>query len=107
MIPTRTGLFSMASMASAVFLLLARARLASMCQLVIFFSLLASVVNSFDDETLRTNYNIEVLLIVLTVLPAVAAFLMELELPEPIAEWLESKLVKKRLAWLSLQPQTF
>jgi hypothetical protein len=52
-------------------------QLASLCQLVIFFSLLASVIDSFDDSTLRTNYNMDVLPVVFTLVSLVASFLNE------------------------------
>ena len=48
-------------------------KLASICQLQIFFALLASVVNAFDEATLRVNYNMDVLLTIFTVVPLVAA----------------------------------
>eukprot|EP00966_Prymnesium_polylepis_P029025 673099-Prymnesium_polylepis.1 len=44
-------------------------RLASLCQAQIFFSLLSSVLNTFEQSTLRLNHNVDILLVVLTLLP--------------------------------------
>ena len=49
--------------------------LALLCQIQIFFSLLAAVVNSFDEASIRQNSNMDVLLVVLTLLPIVLAML--------------------------------
>ena len=60
--------------------------LAALCQVQIFFALLASVVNSIDQATLRNNYNMGVLLIIFTALPATIAVFTESPLPALVKE---------------------
>jgi len=55
--------------------------LATLCQMQIFFALLASVINTFDAASLRGSYNIGLLLIFLTCLPVILAILTETSLP--------------------------
>eukprot|EP00966_Prymnesium_polylepis_P247123 5714885-Prymnesium_polylepis.3 len=89
-------------------------RLASMCQFVIFFSLLASIIDAFDEGTLRDNYNIQALLIIATIVPAATTLFMELEVPDEGKQWLASAtkrfkflhyLACSRLMKISLPPR--
>jgi hypothetical protein len=61
-------------------------RLASICQLQIFFALLSSVANSFDDSTLRQNYNMDVLLCICTLVPLVVTVITETPIPNVLAQ---------------------
>ena len=52
-------------------------RLAQLCQVQIFFSLLVSIALKYDTGTLRNATNIDVLLTVLTILPISIGFILE------------------------------
>jgi len=69
--------------------------LATICQAQIFFTLLASVINAFDDGTLRGNYNIGALLVVLTLAPAAIAIYQETPLRHHAQELMRSKMMSQ------------
>jgi uncharacterized membrane protein YgcG len=62
-------------------------RLAQLCQVQIFFSLLSSIVLKYDENTIRDATNIDVLLGALTLLPICIGFILE----SPLADYIGSE----------------